>query len=269
MSWKRVRFVTLTLDRKISGDGETAYNWAKANKPIGRFIQNLGRAGVEITDWTSNIEWHDDGTPHWHLLIEVAQAGRSGRIGQDVIHRCWPYGRIHETFFKSRNHFRDFLGYFKKSGYLHKDKQHQIELPAWASSEDWRGVKINRFSSMRHPSGEERAPSVDLPADDDLRPESISDDNKTLTTYQDRLDYCGGETEVWFEYFDASNESRQFLYQRLRIPYHIMVEEMAGCYEDGLGFVLEKRLTKDTFDLLHSLNRYSSMRSNAAVTGFC
>lgn len=265
MDWKRVRFVTLTLDRKIAGEGESAYKWAKANKPIGRFIQNLGRSGVVVTDWTSNLEWHEDGSPHWHLLIEVSHAGRAGQIGQDVIHQCWPYGRIHETFFKSRNHFRDFLGYFKKSGYLHKDKQHQIELPAWVAGEEWQGKRINRFSSMRSPIGALSPSELLESAVDDV------EDDATIIgkTYQDRIDFCGGETDVWVEYFSDDGERYEVFLDKLRIPYFVMVEELPGSYVEGQGYVLKKHLTPSFLELRHALGKYSTMRFRAGVEGFC
>lgn len=258
MTWNRVRFVTLTLDRSLVGQGEEAYNWYKNTKPLGRFIQDLRRSGVVVTDWTANLEWHDDGSPHWHVLIETDKSGKAGQIGQGRLHDRWPYGRIHEGFFKSENQFKDFLGYFQKSGYLHKDKQHQIELPSWSQADHWRGAKINRFSSMRRPGVDERKPTVKL------EEPSVPAYERPPTTYQDRLDLCGDETEVWA----IDRSGRQELLLKFRIPYYLLVEELAGAYEDGVGFVLKGSLV-DNLGLLEALLRHSARRARAAMTGFC
>jgi hypothetical protein len=231
LDWRKTRMLTLTFDRAITGAGEEAYVWYREKKPIGRFIQNLGRAGVKVEDWTCNLEWHDDGTPHFHLLIQVSKSGRAGQIGQELIHRCWPYGRIHEYYLKTESSFLKFLGYFGKTGYLHKNKQHQITLPPWTAGEHWRGKKINRFSSMKH-LGQGESGRQAIPSEAEQLEEA---DQQEMNTYQERLARCGQETNFWLV---PPGQPERFI-QKLLVPFREVVEMMSGRFVERLGFVLD------------------------------
>jgi hypothetical protein len=203
-------------------------------KPIGRFIQNLGRAGVTVEDWTCNLEWHDDGTPHFHLLVQVSKVGRSGQIGEKLIHECWPYGRIHEHFFKSEKAFLNFLGYFGKTGYLHKNKQHQVTIPAWAADEHWCGKKINRFSSMKHPALEKEVKSKSNLSEAEQLEESEQMQGRT---YSERISGCGQETNFWIV---TPGQPDKFI-RRVSVPYREVLRLAAGSgqFIAGLGFVFD------------------------------
>ena len=236
MSWDRVRMVTLTLDPSNWPDGEAAYVWSKLTKPIGRFIQNLGRNGITVTDWTCNMEWHDNGYPHRHLLIEVDKPGRAGMIGQELIHQLWAWGdkthRIHEHYFSTEKQFKKFAGYFAKSGYLHKDKQHQIILPAWASGRGWEGKKINRFSSMRGPTVKAEEPET--------KPET-----EPLKRFRNKITYaakhgrCGNQVDLWqVEACEDDRLERTYL-GRYNVPYSVVVGCLPGAFYEGVGFSLE------------------------------
>lgn len=239
MDWRRTRMVTLTLNPAGWVDGEDAYMWYKINKPIGHFIENLGRAGVKVTDWTCNMEWHDNGYPHWHLLIEVDKPGKAGMIGQELLHKLWSHGdsnnRIHEYYFNSEDRFKKFTGYFSKSGYLHKDKQHQITLPGWANAPEWAGIKINRFSSKRISASKREAKPEEPAGEPAKRPRKIM-------TYAMKHGRCGNQVDIWeveVEQFGADkNFSRSYI-GRFTVPYETVIGHLSGKFVEGYGYSFE------------------------------
>jgi Putative transmembrane protein precursor. len=267
MDWRRTRKVTLTLNPANWVDGEDAYMWFKLHKPIGHFIENLGRAGVKVTDWTCNMEWHDNGYPHWHLLIEVDKPGRKGMIGQELLHELWAWGekshRIHEGYFETEQQFKEFTGYFAKSGYLHKDKQHQMILPDWASGQGWAGMKINRFSSKRSVKSApelstdaepEKAMEAEARADaepvDAMESEAPADAEaetwgrpyRNKRTYAVKHGRCGNQVELWeVEYCQDGPSPRleRTYLGRYSVPYDLVVNGLAGNFYEGIGFSLE------------------------------
>ena len=266
MDWRRTRKITLTLNPANWPDGEQAYIWYKMHKPIGHFIENLGRAGVKVTDWTCNIEWHDNGFPHWHLLIEVKETGSKGMIGQELLHELWSWGdlghRIHEGYFKSEKQFKEYTGYFAKSGYLHKDKQHQIILPSWASGQGWEGIKINRFSSKKavkdqdeaaesqtsesepekepdsEPAGPEKEPDSE-PAGPEKEPEKRFTQKVTYVTKHSR---CGQQVDIWEVEVCGDPDDPTIgrsLVGTFQVPYDLVVSSLAGDFYQGVGFSFE------------------------------
>jgi len=237
MDWRRTRKVTLTLNPANWDDGEAAYVWHVINKPVGRFIQNLKRAGIGVTDWTCNMEWHDNGFPHWHLMIEVDKAGPAGMIGQELLHKLWSWGdhnhRIHEGYFHNEKQFKDYTGYFAKSGYLHKDKQHQMILPGWASGKGWEGKKINRFSSMRR-RGQGQAPEP--PKEETLKRA------RRKMTYASKHERCGNSVDIWeVEVYGDGLESKfdRSKIGTFHVPYDLVVKSLDGQFYEGFGFSFE------------------------------
>ena len=229
MVWNRTRALTLTLDRMKVGTGEEAYLWFKKIKPRGRFIQNLKRKGVIVEDWTSNLEWHADGTPHLHMLIQVKMPGKSGMIGNEIILECWPWGLVHETYFRTKKHFEAFVGYFGKTGYLHQDKHHQVQLPDWALA----GFeKINRFSSMRN--GSDEAPPDAEQEDTSLDKEIPETPKELMRPYGERHKECGEYTDI----FLVDDKAYEYFLKRLYIPYKRVTGLMKGDFVEHVGFVI-------------------------------
>lgn len=189
MPWDEVRFVTLTLDREVVGEGADAYLFARAHKIIGRFFVDLKRLGVEWLDWAGQMEFHGDGTPHWHILVWMDK-GRM--IGQDNIHKAWPWGRmIKEEYFKTRQHYDRTVGYFGKTGYFHKRKKHQTILPDYFKSDFFKGKRVMRFLSARRPS-------------DNPRPTQPKTENpkKSEVITAMKLQTCGEFVHIWYRCYD-------------------------------------------------------------------
>lgn len=238
MDWRRTRMVTLTLNPANWLDGEDAYVWYRLHSPIGYFIQNLGRAGVVVTDWTCNMEWHDNGFPHWHLMIEVDKPGPAGMIGEKLIHQLWSWGglvhRIHESPFRSEKHFKKFTGYFAKSGYLHKDKQHQIELPGWASGQGWAGQRIPRFTSKRGP----------ITRNPETEPDETAKRLVRKLTYAAKHEKCGHQVEIWEMAITTNLKTREQTFIRSKIgvfnvSYDLVVQYLDGEFYESVGYSLE------------------------------
>lgn len=81
MDWKRVREITLTVDRSKFDGPEEAYKWAGAHRALSNFIYNLKRAyGIGVISWVWIMEFHKDGFSHWHLYLELNRKGMIGGI---------------------------------------------------------------------------------------------------------------------------------------------------------------------------------------------
>lgn len=127
--WRKVRCVDLTYDRKKFKTPADAL--AHGGKNVSYLIDNLRHHGIEVLNWRKFLEWHADGYPHYHLYIEVAESGRAGMIGYDLLQELWDAGMVREWPVKSKAHWEHIIGYAAKTGYLHKPKRHQVVFPEW------------------------------------------------------------------------------------------------------------------------------------------
>ena len=259
--WKRTREAVLTTDPGRFKNGKEAYDYVMEHKLIPGFIRNLSRgkrikAGkdwiwkyspVEITKYMTFLEWHKNGFPHWHVMVETAEYGRFSQIGGDMIRHYWPVGRwVNESFFKSQKHWGYQVGYFEKNGYFHKDKEHQTSLPAWAL--EIPGLRIRRSTHSRRDQGKakedqgqgqdlEKAPVIDPLTGEILEPGSI--------TYRYRLGSCGKASFLNL-YMRGKEVTGLF-----KISYHEVRSQYPGQYKAGVGYVFrvseqeaDKLLTK-------------------------
>ena len=225
MPWKETRLVTLTLDREVTGEAADAYVLMREKKAIGRFFVTLERMGVEFHDWAGQIEWHRDGTPHWHLLVWT-KGGKM--IGGDRIRAAWPWGKIvQEEYFKTQAHYDKTVGYFGKAGYFHKGKKHQTILPDYFRSEYFRGKRIARFYSARRPSGQTQEPEP-----------AKSEPQASSTITGRKLKTCGQSTLIYGYVNDVHGfQSDQLWFcDRLMVPYKDIVDLLPGSYEAGVGY---------------------------------
>ena len=227
--WDECRFITLTLDREKTGGGADAFLWVREHKPVGRFIVKLGRLGVDVKDWCGQLEFHRDGTPHFHLLVRT-KAGPSGMIGNERMMKAWPYGIVREEYFKTEKDYNNVVGYFGQSGYFHKGKEHQTRLPDYASSEYFKGKRIIRFFSARKGEREK----------DGTKPRrETSDEEKQIGNITaKRIEDCGKETII---FYDTTNEGGfpELNYKylcKVDIPYCVFRVAFPGHYIQGCGY---------------------------------
>lgn len=191
--WRKVRQVMLSVEREKFPDGpESCYRSISESKAVPSMVKNLGRGRgkkVKVVDWVRILQWHKDGFPHWHLLILTDTAGFEGMIGQEKIHRYWPYGGIHESPFKSKNHFLKMAGYLKGHGYL-QGEGYQGNLPDWALDAD---IKIKRIEG-KHFMAVRKEKSLDTESEEGKRAMSPK------RPYRVILDECGEKTRMSIEF---------------------------------------------------------------------
>lgn len=246
MNWQAVRMITLTIDREQFSDGEAAYEHMKKTGAIAAMCRNFVRfAGKEIKKWMWILEWHADGYPHWHLVIEMRQSGKQSMIGQEIIHKYWPYGRIREGYVNSQRHWKNISGYLQKRGYLSggDDKGHQVELPEWAKNY---GHRIKRRGSMRMM----KLSSYKVEKSNVVAfGEKFRCVDECARSYKIKLEACGASTKI-----NILTGIYCFPEINLSIPYHVILKEVGDLqYCKGLGFC--KRV--DWVGLRAFINMYS------------
>lgn len=223
MDWRSVRHVTLTVDRNQFANGREAYEQIQNSHKISNFIRNLQVGnkqfpGIPIKNWVWVLEWHRDGFPHWHLIIET-KAGKDGQLGQDRIHYYWNYAKIiHETYFKSEKKWQDFAGYACKVGYLEKKKEHQAFLPEWALDSD---IKIRKSGAKKLPSNN---PNVEK------KPSKVS----PRKAYRLIIQKCGESCICAVISRSDCNDPTMVFY--LKRPYQEVISRLTGQFIPGYGF---------------------------------
>jgi hypothetical protein len=223
--WNEARFVTLTFDPLKVGMGSDAYIWFRKNKPLGRFIQNLKRNGINVKDWVAQMEFQRNGTPHFHSLIRT-KTGPFGKIGNEVLRKAWPWGYIREEYFKTEKDYHAVVGYFGKAGYFQKGKKYQTELPDYFKSEYFKGWKIIRFYCARRGEG----PKKNYEKTGKIKP--------CISIPGFRSSSCGKYTDIYsiHEVLDGnvSYPVYKFL-DRIKVQYVIFKKFVPCDYQNGVG----------------------------------
>jgi hypothetical protein len=144
MDGRYVRHLMLSVDRDQYPSGEAAYEAITKGGYIRGMLRNLKRIlGRNIKRWIWILEWHQDGYPHWHVIVEMQERGKAGMIGYEAIHQYWGQGIVRESYIRNKRHWKQIAGYFGKSGYFESSKaEYQTGLPEWA--QDW-VTTIRRF----------------------------------------------------------------------------------------------------------------------------
>jgi len=265
--WKRTREIVLTINPAMFKTPREAFEHVREHKLLSRFLRNIQRGKkvkigkrwipkhrpVEITRWMYFIEWHKDGRPHWHVIIETKQYGRFSMIGQDMIHHYWPVGKwIYESHISSLKHWQRKVGYFGLHGYFQDDKKHQTRLPEWSLNIP--GLKIRR-SSHSHRSGNT---GIDLleQCDDRTPPQILDPDTGEIftpatLTYDRRFKLCGRCTFLTAYFKDKQIDGL------FNIPYKQVRKDYPGQYREGTGYLFSlseqeaKSLLADPLSMEH------------------
>ena len=247
LDWRYVRHVVLTMNPTKSKDGQDAYEYVKEHKSIAGFIRNLKRVGkvkrgkewiqerkpVKVTKWVGFLEWHKNGYPHWHLLIEVKEPGIAGRIGQDVIHYYWPLGKIiRETPIGSGKQWKNMVGYFGAHGYLFGDKYHQTTLPSWAIKIEDLKIRRTYGSRMKQEKNQRSVPKwADKLCREVIDPETGEILKRSQMTYRQRFDSCGKRT------FIRIHTGKKLIQGVFNIPYEEILKTFKGEHRGEHGYV--------------------------------
>lgn len=236
MRWDHIRCVTLTVDPERFLDQAEAHS--EMEKEISGFIERLRRRGMRIRKYRWFKEWYRNGFPHWHLYIELEQAHTM--IGGDLIRECWPHAKwAHETYFRTEAHFKHVVGYAAKSGYMHKDKEHQIRLPQWAGDSLVRirrtGGTLIRGDRTEMEEAEDQV-EIDLSINQYLESLKGGRHRASLTNYE-VMKLCGNATMVYA--LDPVKQTMVYA-GRSREEYHLF-KRRRGEFMKNLGFCVTMR----------------------------
>ena len=247
-AWEHVRNLMVTINPVLfNGDAELAWREVTYKRGIGNLLKNLERTeGVEIVDWIAFVEWHTNGFPHWHIMVEVSSAGKAGMIGVEVIRHYWPHGwYIREEPIQNQAHWERLTGYFSKHGYFHGGKDHQGTLPRWAKD---KSIRIKRWESMK---GEKLTSRITHDKTSRVNPYSPIHHR---STYDVILKRCGATCRLIVE---SSGSTTSF---DVNVPY-LTVRSMASWeYIEGKG--LTQHLTLDQYrEFITSLRQLEQSNS--------
>lgn len=131
--------LTLTVDPKQFDGPEEAFRWIKDKRKVAELIRKLNRDGrIKTREFTQTIEFHENGWPHYHILVE------SRFVEKHYLQNAWKIGHV----WISKNDFEDVghaINYATK--YIVKtDADDGFAFPEWVLQ--YRG-KIRRFSTSR------------------------------------------------------------------------------------------------------------------------
>jgi len=251
---RTTRMVTYTVDPSKFKNGKEAYDHITEHRLVAQSIKNMKRGkkkkigkkwvtvfeSIEVNQWRAYLEWHENGFPHYHVLIDVGKEGAAGMIGNERIRHYWPIADwVHEDHFESEEHWKNMVGYFEKNGYFNKGKKHQTTLPEWALKE--RGLKIRRSSgSVKHKN--KRSP-LEIVSDYFKRKTDEVVDTRTgeiinyepvmkreERTYKERLSECGKRAKL------AISMGAEVLEFIADIPYKEIRQGFPGEYKEGKGY---------------------------------
>ena len=231
--YRKTRQVVLTCDPSKFPEGpEKAFEYLKKKSAVSQFMHNLKRTHkIDFSNWLWVMEWHENGFPHYHVFIEVAEIGKAGMIGNETLLKCWKFGIIHESYIKNKAHWDSVTTYFGKAGYFDPKsntgdkKQHQLDLPEWALNVTYR---IRKSNSMIFKKDALQGDYIeDEKWIDPDEPEKIKQSKKT---YREILKACGKSTyiDIWY------NDNHSF-WKRIECPYRDFVS-FPGEYIHALGY---------------------------------
>jgi hypothetical protein len=244
MDHKRVRLLTLTIARDKFNTPLEAYKLFRA----GEFVSSLSRGkrkrnGCEWTDeyifkpiqWSRYLWWvefHRDGTAHFHLVIEVDESGKEGMIGSERLQEYWTYGWIEESYFEDEQHWKNFIGYEAKKGYASADKGHQGILPELLDQVGSKKLRRWGHSRKKEKSEQENFTEVRnyfIRKGTEQRTEEPNRNKKR--TYKEIIESCGKQSFV-----TLCIEEMEFKVIMDK-PYREMKASIKGEYIESRGYV--------------------------------
>jgi hypothetical protein len=288
MDYRRVRHITPTIARDQFNTLEEAYRLFNAGEFVSRLTRGKRkRAGIKWTteyifqpiQWKSYlwfVEFHVDGTAHFHLVLEVEKIGQEGMIGGDRLRYYWAYGRINEGYFETEKHWLNFMGYELKKGYASKEKAHQGELPElldqagskklrrWGHSrekkektEEERFAELNQFFRRKGYESRKANDPLSIEIEQSLEAEDMKGKRNKKRPYSVIMQECGTQT------FMKLSIGKLLFKAIVNKPYREITANIEGKYVEKKGFV--GSLTYDDLSRLKSHIRWiiSSERINS------
>lgn len=169
--------LTLTIDRDLYESPESAYRDIQKKRRVAECWRKMLRGGfVTNSTYTMTIEFHEDGWPHYHLLVQESFVDW-WKLGD-----AWKIGHVH---FSKRDFddMRHAINYATK--YIAKtDTEDGFSFPDWVL--DYEGA-IRRFSCSRGLLPPNRKPAKVNKAEP--RP-------RITRTARKRVQNCGNQTKI-------------------------------------------------------------------------
>jgi len=293
MDYRRVRHITPTIARDQFNTLEEAYHLFNAGEFVSRLTRGKKkRVGVKWTteyifepiQWKSYlwfVEFHIDGTAHFHLVLEVEKIGQGGMIGGDRLRYYWPYGRINEGYFETEKHWLNFMGYELNKGYASEEKAHQGQLPElldqagskklrrWGHSREKKEkTEEERFDELNHffrrkgiESGKANNP-LSREIEKSLEAEDMEGKRNKKRPYSVIMQECGTQT------FMKLSIGKLLFRAIVNKPYREITASIEGKYVEKKGFV--GSLTTDDLSTLksHIIRIISSEPINSEVVRY-
>ena len=139
--WKSVLMLTATVDPKQHESPWEAMELVGKRRAVGKLIARLHKKGVlKNREFTSTLEFHKSGWPHWHLLVD------SRFVCKHLLQKTWGLGHcwVSKHDFKTVEHAINYATkYIVKTT---EEEGDEFLFPAWCY--DYKG-NIRRFSTSR------------------------------------------------------------------------------------------------------------------------
>lgn len=220
---KRCKFLTLTTDGHGLVDPVVAYE--KGKDRMRRFLAKL-REVIGPFAWAWKLELHDDGYPHWHLIIDYRKF-----IPPDFLEMFtvwWGLGRVNVTGIKQKR-FRYLFKYVSKMASGDCDEESGLDLPSWVLDYQKR-LKDGRMSSgIRFwQTGGGFYTIVKKGEEKEEKPQRTS---RVPYTFRLRWSMWMRKATIFVKDADGNYlRSRQVLFRQ---PYHEVVQQVINAFVDG------------------------------------
>ncbi|QYY34909.1 hypothetical protein [Ruficoccus sp. ZRK36] len=122
---KRCKFLTLTTDGHGLMPPQEVYELGSAR--MRRFLAKV-RKVIGKFGWAWKLEFHEDGYPHWHLIIDYRKKIPPDFL--DMFTKWWGLGRVNVQGIREKR-FRYLFKYVSKMASGDCDEETGLDLPGW------------------------------------------------------------------------------------------------------------------------------------------
>lgn len=89
LKWKSVQMLTMTVSRDVAEGPREAYEMIQAKRLVAETVRSFFKRGwLHSREFVYVIEFHKDGWPHWHCLVDVKW------VKHEDFKKRWKYGHV-------------------------------------------------------------------------------------------------------------------------------------------------------------------------------
>jgi len=234
--YKHTIVVTCTFDPckcVVPGDpnedsGSVSYQYLINKSPVSAFIDALKRRKqgprLMIRHYIAFLEFHENGNPHYHLIIHFADDA----YREHDLQKSWKHGEIDIRTFSSKGAYLDMFAYWRKDPVRYPDQAYQTIPP-----QDWldkHPTIVRNPTSSNIRLGPERPKRNRSKGQSQEAPEKGA---KPAMGYNKGLKKCGQETV-----FRTVLKNGDSAWDKLPIKYDD-VTTLPGKYLDNKAYLLD------------------------------